>query len=185
MQASNPDKSIISLSIGIPNLIQHSHLLKVIQQCLETFQTQIPWMLLWSKTFYPENIMVIHTLLVIQVIIFSNKSKSIFPSIQLTSFLEIRKTVASRYSSPEAPLTGEDVIITSGASHAIELCISALAHHGSNILCPAPGFSLYQTICEYKNVDSRFYRLQVIQIPPSFHFIQYGNIFFLILIFFF
>jgi tyrosine aminotransferase len=49
---------------------------------------------------------------------------------------EIRKCVATRYSKPEAPLTGDDVIITSGASHAIELCITALAVHGSNILLP-------------------------------------------------
>lgn len=39
------------------------------------------------------------------------------------------------------------------------MAISVLAESGQNILIPAPGFSLYQTICEYKSIECRYYRL--------------------------
>jgi tyrosine aminotransferase len=55
----------------------------------------------------------------------------------------------------------DDVVITSGCSGAIEIAIGVLANEGDNILIPAPGFSIYQTICEHKGVEAKFYRLLV------------------------
>ncbi len=46
--------------------------------------------------------------------------------------------------------TSEDVIITSGASHALEMCLGVLANEGDNVLIPVPGFSLYQTLLDSK-----------------------------------
>jgi len=67
--------------------------------------------------------------------------------------------VAKKFSTPEAPLTFEDVVITSGCSGALELCIGVLASAGQNILLPAPGFSIYQTICEHEGIQTKFYKL--------------------------
>ncbi len=39
-----------------------------------------------------------------------------------------------------------DIFVTTGASEAIELCLSALANRGENVLTPAPGYPLYTAI---------------------------------------
>ena len=40
-------------------------------------------------------------------------------------------------------ITPEDVVITSGASEAITICIAALVNPGENIMTPSPGYPLY------------------------------------------
>ncbi len=40
-------------------------------------------------------------------------------------------------------VTPDDVVVTSGASEAITLCISALVNPGENIMTPSPGYPLY------------------------------------------
>ena len=74
-----------------------------------------------------------------------------------------RKAIAEAHSASHETLTEEDVIITSGCSGALEIAIVVLANEGDNILVPAPGFSLYQTICDSKGIESRYYRLLVIK----------------------
>jgi len=39
-----------------------------------------------------------------------------------------------------------DIFVTTGASEAIEICITALADEGDNILTPSPGYPLYQAV---------------------------------------
>ncbi len=51
------------------------------------------------------------------------------------------------------------LILFHSCSGALEIAISALADPGLNILLPSPGFSLYQTICNNKAVQARYYRL--------------------------
>lgn len=53
----------------------------------------------------------------------------------------------------------KDVIIASGCSGAIDLCITALANEGDNILLPRPGFPLYQTLAESKGIECKYYDL--------------------------
>ncbi|KAI8870230.1 tyrosine aminotransferase [Ramicandelaber brevisporus] len=72
---------------------------------------------------------------------------------------EARNAVASKFSTVEAPLTGNDVILTSACSGALELAIGVLANPGQNILVPRPGFPLYQTICGNKGIEARQYSL--------------------------
>ena len=72
-----------------------------------------------------------------------------------------RKAVAEQYSSLQAPLAPEDVILCSGCSGAIEIALTALANEGDNVLLPNPGFSLYRTICDSKGIECRFYNLDV------------------------
>jgi len=52
------------------------------------------------------------------------------------------------------------VILTSGASGAIDICITALANPGQNVLVPRPGFALYETQCASKGIKVQFYDLQ-------------------------
>lgn len=73
---------------------------------------------------------------------------------------EARASVAKQFSSATSPLHAEDVILCSGASGALDMCISVLANEGDNILVPQPAFSLYKTLCDSKGVECRFYRLQ-------------------------
>lgn len=55
----------------------------------------------------------------------------------------------------------QDVILTSGCSQAIELCLAVLANPGQNILVPRPGFSLYRTLAESMGIEVKLYNLLV------------------------
>ncbi|KAI8811634.1 pyridoxal phosphate-dependent transferase [Cladochytrium replicatum] len=70
-----------------------------------------------------------------------------------------REAVAQFYTRPEAPLTSKDVILASGCSDALNICIGAIGSEGQNILLPKPGFSLYETLCSSKAIECRFYNL--------------------------
>lgn len=71
-----------------------------------------------------------------------------------------RQAIAEFYSLPAAPLVAQDVILASGCSDALNLAIGVLANEGDNILLPAPGFSLYETLASSKGIESRFYALR-------------------------
>lgn len=51
------------------------------------------------------------------------------------------------------------MILASGCSHAIDLCICVLAKHGQNILIPRPGFPLYKTLTSVYGVEYKQYNL--------------------------
>jgi len=53
------------------------------------------------------------------------------------------------------------VILCSGCSHSLDLCISALASRGQNILMPRPGFSIYRTLGAGYGISAKFYNLLV------------------------
>lgn len=55
----------------------------------------------------------------------------------------------------------QDIVLASGCSGALDLCISCLAEAGQNILIPRPGFSLYKTLAESLGVQVRHYDLLV------------------------
>ncbi|KAM4573707.1 tyrosine aminotransferase [Odontesthes bonariensis] len=86
----------------------------------------------------------------------SQKYNGYAPSV---GYLKSRQAVANFYSCPEAPLEGEDVILTSGCSQAIELAINVLCNPGDNILIPCPGFSLYKTLAVSMGIEVRLYNL--------------------------
>lgn len=51
-----------------------------------------------------------------------------------------------------------DIFITTGASEAIEVCLSALADEGDNVLTPAPGYPLYQAVlAKLQVVENAYY----------------------------
>lgn len=73
---------------------------------------------------------------------------------------EAREAVARTHSVPEHPVSYEDVVLTCGCSQAIDMAISVLSNPGEhNILIPRPGFSLYQTLCSSKGIETRYYSL--------------------------
>jgi alanine-synthesizing transaminase len=49
-----------------------------------------------------------------------------------------------------------DLFVTTGASEAIEICLTALANQGDNVLTPSPGYPLYQAVLA---------KLQVVENP--------------------
>lgn len=73
---------------------------------------------------------------------------------------EARAAVA-KYSAHQGEVDPDDVILTSGASHAIEMAITAIADSGQNILVPRPGFMIYQTLAEGLGIKIKFYSLLV------------------------
>lgn len=54
-----------------------------------------------------------------------------------------------------------DVILTSGCSHALDLAISAICNPGDSILIPKPCFPLYMTICKTYGFRIKSYDLNV------------------------
>lgn len=58
----------------------------------------------------------------------------------------------------DMPFTADDVVLTSGVSHALDISISALCNPGDVLLVPAPCFSLYGTMCDNKGITIEFYQ---------------------------
>ncbi|GAU94802.1 hypothetical protein RvY_06514 [Ramazzottius varieornatus] len=96
----------------------------------------------------------------VDAIIQAVKSKRYDGYAPSTGIPTAREAVAQYTSRPEAPITAKDVILTSGASHAVEMCISVLCDRGTNLLIPCPGFSIYKTIACSLGIECRSYRLQ-------------------------
>lgn len=63
------------------------------------------------------------------------------------------------YVSHQGDVTTNDIILCSGCSCALDLCISAMASAGQNILIPRPGFSIYRTLSEGFGIEIRSYDL--------------------------
>lgn len=75
-----------------------------------------------------------------------------------TGHEEARKAIV-KYVAHQGPVTPNDIIICSGCSSALEMCILTLADVGQNILVPRPGFCLYNTLCEGLGIEVRYYNL--------------------------
>ncbi|CDH59843.1 tyrosine aminotransferase [Lichtheimia corymbifera JMRC:FSU:9682] len=74
--------------------------------------------------------------------------------------LDARDAIARKYSIPDvAPLTPNDVLLANGCSGALDICVNVLCNPGQNILLPRPGFSLYKSLAEIREVEVRFYDL--------------------------
>lgn len=121
----NPEKQVISLSIGDPTVFGN------LKPCEEITSAIIE-----SVT--------------------SMRYNGYAPS---TGYVDSRAAVAEYASREGAILEPEDVILTSGCSHALEMCILALADPGQNILIPRPGFSIYRTIAESMGIETKAYDL--------------------------
>lgn len=65
------------------------------------------------------------------------------------------------YLSKDLPykLSADDVFLTVGANHAIEVMITVLARPGANILFPRPGYPLYEARAKFSNLEVRHFDL--------------------------
>ncbi|KAG1683005.1 Tyrosine aminotransferase [Nymphon striatum] len=95
----------------------------------------------------------------VEAIVQSVRSSKFNGYTHCTGYKEAREAIANFITCPEAPVTSQDVIITSGCSHALDLCISVLASPGDNILVPRPGFALYKTLAHGIGVKTKHYDL--------------------------
>ena len=52
----------------------------------------------------------------------------------------------------------QDIFVTTGASEAIDICLTALVNEGENVLTPTPGYPLYTAIqSKLQNVENPYY----------------------------
>ena len=75
-------------------------------------------------------------------------------------YTSTKESLVTKYTFEGFPkVDPNSVVMTSGCSSALEMSIHTLCDPGTNILLPKPGFSLYQTICDYKGVEAKHYQL--------------------------
>lgn len=96
---------------------------------------------------------------VVEAVVESVRSGKHNGYIASTGQQKAREAVAEYMNFPGAPVDAKDVIICSGCSCALDICISALCDRGSSLLVPRPGFPLYTTLAEGFGVTSKFYNL--------------------------
>ncbi|XP_076655272.1 tyrosine aminotransferase [Halictus rubicundus] len=77
-----------------------------------------------------------------------------------TGYQSAKEAVAEYSSNEFVKVKPEDVILCSGCSCALDLCITALAREGQNILIPRPGFSIYRTLAEGLGITVKSYDLR-------------------------
>ncbi|HLA10135.1 MAG TPA: aminotransferase class I/II-fold pyridoxal phosphate-dependent enzyme [Pyrinomonadaceae bacterium] len=73
--------------------------------------------------------------------------------------LEAREAVATYATLLGSPLTPDDVILTSGASEAADIVLTALLNDGEEVLLPAPGYPIYPAILSKIGATPQYYRL--------------------------
>lgn len=86
----------------------------------------------------------------------SSKFNGYAPS---AGYLEAREAVCKYLAKSGETVDAKDVILCSGCSYAIEMCITVLANPGQNILVPRPGFPLYKSIADSLGIECRHYNL--------------------------
>jgi tyrosine aminotransferase len=87
----------------------------------------------------------------------SGKRNGYAPS---TGYVESREAVAKHINkNPNLAITADDVILCSGCSCSLDLCITVLANPGDNILVPRPGFPLYATLAKGLGINTKEYNL--------------------------
>src|SRR5882762_3512464 len=77
----------------------------------------------------------------------------ISPSIRTANF---HYAIRNLVSAAEAQ---ERVLITSGASEAADLVLTALVNEGDEVLLPAPGYPIYPAILNKLGAIARYYKL--------------------------
>ena len=70
-----------------------------------------------------------------------------------------RNAVAAYATSLGSPTAPEQVLITSGASEAADLVLTALLNDGDEVLLPAPGYPIYPAILNKLGAIACYYRL--------------------------
>ena len=77
-----------------------------------------------------------------------------------SGLLETREAIARYATGLGSPTETKDVIVTSGASEAADLTLTALVDPGDEVLLPAPGYPIYPAIVGKLGAKTRYYHLQ-------------------------
>ena len=77
-----------------------------------------------------------------------------------SGLLEAREAIARYATGLGSPTETKDVIVTSGASEAADLTLTALVDPGDEVLLPAPGYPIYPAIIGKLGAKIRYYHLQ-------------------------
>jgi alanine-synthesizing transaminase len=70
-----------------------------------------------------------------------------------------RNAIAAYATALGAPVSPNQVLITSGASEAADLVLTALVNEGDEVLLPAPGYPIYPAILNKLGAAARYYQL--------------------------
>ncbi len=73
---------------------------------------------------------------------------------------EAREAIADYATQLGAPTKTDEVMVTSGASEAADLVLTALVNPGEEVLLPKPGYPLYPAILNKLGADPRYYKLE-------------------------
>ncbi|KAJ3655527.1 hypothetical protein Zmor_014654 [Zophobas morio] len=78
-----------------------------------------------------------------------------------TGYEQARDAVATYLSHDGARFSFQDIILCSGCSSSLEICITALCDEkrNHNLLIPKPGFSIYRTLAETIGIKVKYYNL--------------------------
>jgi len=123
--APNPEKKMISLSIGDPTIFKNLNApdvaTKAVKDSLESGE-------------------------------FNGYAHS-------CGYQNSRQAIADHVGEGWNNITADDVIICSGCSCALDMCIGVIADPGDNILVPRPGFPLYKTLALGYGIQTKEYDL--------------------------
>lgn len=72
--------------------------------------------------------------------------------------LQAREAVCE-YVAHQGEVQPDDILLCSGCSCALDMCVAVIASAGQNILIPRPGFSIYKTLGAAHGIDFRSYNL--------------------------
>ena len=76
--------------------------------------------------------------------------------------LEAREAVARYATRLGAPTAPDQALITSGASEAADLLLTALLNENDEVLLPAPGYPIYPAILSKLGATARYYQLDAL-----------------------
>lgn len=74
--------------------------------------------------------------------------------------MQARQAVCEYICPHQGEVSPNDVILCSGCSSSLDMCIAVLAEAGKNILIPRPGFSIYRTLAVAHGIEVRSYHLK-------------------------
>ena len=77
-----------------------------------------------------------------------------------TGLREARDAIATYATALGSATTPDDVIVTSGASEAADLGLTALLNEGDEVLLPVPGYPLYPAILNKLGATASYYTLE-------------------------
>ncbi|CAA0826820.1 Tyrosine aminotransferase [Striga hermonthica] len=86
---------------------------------------------------------------------------SLFNGYAPSAGIPVARRAVAEHLSKDLPysLSEDDIFLTAGANHAIEVLLTVLARPGANILLPKPGYPFYEANAGFSNLEVRHFDL--------------------------